>query len=494
MINPHCILLFGIMPYHSTLCIGVVKKHNGLCLRKENSMTLRKCLILLVSLILINLSLFNVSWGNDRNHQQNTFEQHKKIINNSNKELPRGDIQRFVTAIALIHNYYIKNVTNDTLFNNAIRGMIANLDPHSSYLDPEELKELKTTVSGNFVGVGIELTIAKNGLLKVVSPLDNSPAKKAGIQPGDIIIKIDKQLVRDLNLQEAVQRIKGKKGTTVMLTILRKGTEKPLKFTLTRADIHLISVTSKMLEKGYAYVRISFFQGPLEKQLRDTINQLKKESGGQLQGLVLDLRNNPGGLLDASADVANTFLNTKNIRQYNGVIVYTKGRIPSSDMKIKASPGDIIPGTPMVVLINGGSASASEIVAGALQDYKRAIIMGTRSFGKGSVQTVLPLGEDSAIKLTTALYYTPAGREIQARGIIPDVVVPELKVKNTGNGLIAIDESDFDNHISGNNEDGNLQAHSIRKKLLDSQLKIAKEDYQLYEALMMLQGLNAVKQ
>lgn len=463
-------------------------------LRKFLTSTLLACL-----LIGTNLILPNISWARTQ-AQQKTFQQHQKVIkkdsshinpDNYSSDLPRQDIQRFVTAIALIHHYYIKKVSNNDLFNNAIRGMITNLDPHSTYLDPDELKDLKTTVSGEFVGVGIELTISKNGLLKVVSPLDNSPAKRAGIKPGDIIIKIDNKLVRDLNLQEAVKRIKGKKGTAVTLTVLRKGTDKPLKFKLKRDTIHLVSVTSKTLEKGYGYVRISFFQGPLEKQLKQAINKLKKESGGKLEGLVLDLRNNPGGLLDASADVANTFLNSKSLNKYNNNIVYTKGRIPGSDMQLKATPDDIIPNTPMVVLINGGSASASEIVAGALQDYKRAIIMGTRSFGKGSVQTVLPLGKNSAIKLTTALYYTPAGREIQARGIIPDVVVPELKVKDTGNGFVVIDESDFENHISGKQKAVYKRAKIARKKLLKSQMKIAKEDYQLYEALMMLQGLHA---
>src|SRR3990167_6615013 len=406
-------------------------------------------------------------------------------------QLPREDIQRFVSAIALIHRYYIKPVSNDDLFDHAIRGMVDSLDPHSDFLDAEDLKELKTTVSGKFVGVGIELTVSKDGLLKVVTPLDNSPAKKAGIQPEDIIIKIDNELIRNLNLREAVQRIKGKRGTQVTLIVLRKGVDKPLTFTLTRDTIHLNSVQSKMLEKGYGYVRISFFQGPVTTQLHQAIEQLKKESGDRLYGLVLDLRNNPGGLLDVSAEVADTFLSAQDVRKYKGYVVYTKGRIPGADMHIKATPDNLIPGTASVVLINGGSASASEIVAGALQDYKRAIVIGTPSFGKGSVQTVLPLGKDSAIKLTTALYYTPAGREIQAKGIIPDVTVPELNVKNTDNGFIAIDENDFQNHLSNDDHSDLIkQEKDLRKKQLDLQLKLAKEDYQLYEALMMLKGLH----
>lgn len=413
-------------------------------------------------------------------------------LNRQNQQLPREDIQRFVTAIALIHRYYIKKVNNSKLFDNAISGMVDSLDPHSTYLDANELKELKTTVSGQFVGVGIELTVTKAGLLKVISPLDGSPAKKAGIKANDIIIKIDKKLVRNMSLTDAVKNIKGKKGTQVTLTVVRKNVSKPLVFKLTRQTISLVSVKSKTLENGYGYVRITFFQGPLEKQLRAAIEKLKQQSGGKLKGFVLDLRNNPGGLLDVSAEVADTFLNSDKINKYRDYIVYTKGRIPGSDMHIKMTPGDMIPNTPMIVLINGGSASASEIVAGALQDYKRAIIMGTRSFGKGSVQTVLPLGKDSAIKLTTALYYTPAGREIQAKGIVPDVTVPELMVRSTENGFIAIDESDFQNHLANDDDTKNKAAVMKLKTAMKSELQLAKEDYQLYEALMMLKGLNAV--
>ena len=413
-------------------------------------------------------------------------------INSQNDPLPREDIQRFVTSIALIHHYYIKKVPNNKLFDDAIRGMVASLDPHSSYLNASDLKELKTTVSGKFVGVGIELTVAKSGLLKVISPLDGSPAQKAGIKANDIIIKINDKLVRNLNLRDAVHRIKGKRGTQVKLTVLRKGADKPLLFDLTRATIHIVSVKSKMLENGYAYVRITFFQGPLEKQLHRVVNRLKKQAGGQLKGFVLDLRNNPGGLLSAGTDVANSFLNASRTDKYDDYLVYTKGRSAGSDMHIKATPGDIIPNTPMVVLINGGSASASEIVAGALQDYKRAVIMGTRSFGKGSVQTVLPVGKNSALKLTTALYYTPAGREIQAKGIVPDVTVPELKIKDVENNFIDIDEADFQNHLLNKKNKTNKTSIAERKKTLKKQMKLAKDDYQLYEALMMLKGMSAV--
>jgi len=454
-------------------------------------MTARKVLtaiFLIISLMGTPLS----AWAAGQNDSRSPVR--AASLNEQNLQLPRKDIQRFVTAIALIHRYYIKKVTNNKLFDNAIRGMVSNLDPHSTYLDADELKDLKTTVSGQFVGVGIELTVNKAGLLKVISPLDGSPAEKSGIKANDIIIKINDKLVRNLSLTEAVRRIKGKKGTHVTLTVIRKNTNKPLIFKLTRQTIKLVSVKSKVLGNGYGYIRITFFQGPLEKQLRTAIEKLKEKSGNKLKGFVLDLRNNPGGLLDVSAQVANTFLDSKKIHKYKDYIVYTKGRIPGADIHIKMTPGDIIPHTPMVVLINGGSASASEIVAGALQDYKRAIIMGTRSFGKGSVQTVLPLGKDSAIKLTTALYYTPAGREIQAKGIVPNITVPELTVKSTENGFIAIDEADFQNHLANDKDKQKNKTAAMKlKAMLKSEIKLAKEDYQLYEALVMLKGLNAVR-
>ncbi len=417
----------------------------------------------------------------------------KSVDNIANDQrLPRKDIQRFVTAIAVIHHYYIHPTKNNTLFNNAIRGMVSALDPHSMYLDSTELKDLKTTVSGKFVGIGIELTL-KNGMLKVISPLDDSPAQKAGIKPDDLIIKVDNTLIRNMNINEAVKKIKGKRGTKVKLTILRKGTDKPVVVTITRDVIKLVSVKSRMLEKKYGYIRITFFQGPVESQLRRAIKKLTKQAGGRLEGLVLDFRNNPGGLLDVSAKVADDFLDAKQLNRYNNNIVYTKGRIPGSNMQLKAHGGDLIKGTPMVVLINGGSASASEIVAGALQDYRRAIIMGTRSFGKGSVQTVLPVGKDSAIKLTTALYYTPAGRVIQARGIIPDVTVPQLSVKDLDTKSFIIDEADFQNHLLNGLAKKTKEELDARRELLKSQLALAKKDYQLYEGMMMLEGLHAVK-
>jgi carboxyl-terminal processing protease len=410
-----------------------------------------------------------------------------------NQKLPRDDIVRFVTAIAVIHRYYIKPTDNNQLFNSAIRGMVDSLDPHSAYLDPEALKDLNTTVSGKFVGIGVELTL-KDGALQVISPLSGSPAEKAGIKPEDLIIKVDGMLIRDMNLDDAVKKIKGTQGSMVKLTIIRKNQNKPLTISVVRDEIKLVSVKGRLLEPGYAYVQLSFFQGPVQQQLLNTIAQLTKQSNGALKGLVLDLRNNPGGLLDVSTAVVDDFLDANTLtKKYNDYIVYTKGRIPGSDIHVKATPGDKIHGVPMVVLINGGSASASEIVAGALQDYKRAIIMGTRSFGKGSVQTVLPLGEDSAVKLTTALYYTPAGRVIQAQGIVPDVTVLPLAVKNMDTNNFMIDEADFGNHLmtNGENKQQMQAATEARRQLLSEQMKLAHQDYQLYEALVMLKGLNS---
>ncbi len=412
---------------------------------------------------------------------------------NKNVQIPREEIQQFVTAIAVIKHYYIKNVADKKLFNSAIEGMLSKLDPHSTFLDEDALKNLQSSVSGKFVGVGIELTI-KDNALRVIAPLEGTPAAKAGIKPDDLIIKVNNKLVQNMSLQEAIKNIKGERGTFVDLTILRKGADKPLIKKVKRDTINVIMVKNKMLEDGYGYVRIALFQGPVTKNLHKAIKKLLKESNGTLKGLVLDLRSNPGGLLQASAGVADTFIDANKLtKKYHDLLVYTKGRIQGSDVSYKAHSGDMIKGTPMVVLINGGSASASEIVAGALQDYKRAVIMGTRSFGKGSVQTVIPINKESAIKITTALYYTPNGNVIQARGIIPDVSVPALEVSDKNlKDLISIDESDYQNHLVNGDAIKEKERLTKLKKKREDELNLAKEDYQLYEALMMLKGMDAI--
>ncbi|HSX21022.1 MAG TPA: S41 family peptidase, partial [Gammaproteobacteria bacterium] len=342
------------------------------------------------------------------------------------EKLPLTDLDRFTTVIEHIKNYYVKNVEDSTLFENAIRGMLAGLDPHSAYLNQDEFAELKASTSGKFGGLGIEVTL-EDGYIKVISPIDGTPAAKAGMQPGDLIVRLDETPVKDLSLTEAVDRMRGKPGTEIFLTVVRKNESKPLKLKLTREVINVHSVHSKMLEEGYAYIRISQFQNDTGTELGKEIKKLTQDGKTKLKGLVLDLRNNPGGVLDASVTAASAFLD-KDKLPYDKVVVFTKGRINGSQVKEKANGKDLLKGAPIIVLVNSGSASASEIVAGCLQDYKRAIILGTPTFGKASVQTVLPLKDQRGLKLTTALYYTPAGRSIQAKGIIPDIVVDNVSI------------------------------------------------------------------
>lgn len=414
---------------------------------------------------------------------------------NPSDQIPVQDIQRFANVIAEIKQYYIEPVDNKVLFDNAIRGMLSNLDPHSSYLDANDLRDLQTVTTGEFGGIGIEV-MPDDGFIKVVSPLDDTPASKAGIKAGDIIIRIDGKLVKDMTAEQAINMIRGKKGTKVTLTLVRKG--KPLTVDLTREVVKVQSVKSKLLEPGYGYVRIAFFQENAGKDVAKAVDDLKAQSGGKLNGLILDLRNDPGGLLDSAISVADDFLDSNKLKGSKN-IVYTKGRISGADMQAKATPGDIIPGVPMVVLINQGSASASEIVAGALQDYKRAIILGTKSFGKGSVQTVIPIDNQSAIKLTTALYYTPAGRSIQAKGITPDVTVKPLKIdKGQDNDIIPLDEADLAGHLANGNAektDSNIESAKAasEQNLSQTEKQLAQDDYQVYSALTLLKGLHATQ-
>ncbi|OGT26027.1 MAG: peptidase S41 [Gammaproteobacteria bacterium RIFCSPLOWO2_02_FULL_42_14] len=423
-----------------------------------------------------------------------TQEFEKKYINKNN--VSSDELLELNNTIKAIQKYYITDVSTQKLMDNALRGMVSQLDPHSDFLDKRAMDELNTTVSGEFAGIGVELTIER-GMLRVISPIADSPAARAGIKPGDLIVKIDDKIIQDMTVSNAINYIKGTPGTEITLTIIRKDEQKPLKLTMKREIVKIQSVKSKMLAPGYGYIRLAIFQGPVENKMKEAITKLKQESNGELKGFILDLRNNPGGLLDVSADVVDLFLDkNEKTNQYHHLIVYTKGRMPSSNIRFYAKPGDIIPNVPMVVLINGGSASASEIAAGALQDYKRVIVMGTRSFGKGSVQTVIPITKNSALKLTTALYYTPAGREIQARGIEPDVIIPDLTVDPKKiTGLIDFDEANYDRHIL--NSDPNKIEQKPRDVDAQSQEKsisqLAVDDYQLYEALMMLKGLHAIE-
>lgn len=325
------------------------------------------------------------------------------------------NIEVFTNVLTLVQRNYVDPVTTKQLIEGAITGMMNALDPHSAYLPPESYRELQVDTRGTFGGLGIEITI-RNNVLTVVSPIEDTPAYRAGIRSGDQIIKIDEELTKDLSLIEAVRRMRGPAGTKVRLTIRREGVVKPIDLTLTREIIKIQSVKARLLEKGYAYVRITNFQERTDDDLQKALVKLEQDSGGSLQGLVLDLRNNPGGLLTQAIKVADEFIDS-------GLVVYTDGRLDTQKQKYFAHKPGSRTDFPMIVLVNGGSASASEIVAGALQDHKRALVLGTQTFGKGSVQTILPLDENSALRLTTARYYTPNGRSIQATGITPDIVL-----------------------------------------------------------------------
>ncbi|MCL9683354.1 S41 family peptidase [Legionella maioricensis] len=409
--------------------------------------------------------------------------------NNSNtKRIPLEDVQRFSNAIGEIKKYYVKPIDDKELFDNAIRGMLSGLDPHSSYLNEEEFKELQTSTSGEFGGLGIEVTM-EDGVVKVITPLVDTPAFKAGIKSGDYIIKLGKESVQGLSLKDAVNLMRGKAGSTIELTVLRKGVSKPLTFDLIREVIQIKSVQSKMLSDGYGYIRLTQFQALTAKDMLQAIEQLKQQSNGKLKGLVLDLRNNPGGLLDSAIQVSDAFLGNDKSGKPE-MIVYTEGRQPGSKFTAlaKPNPSDAIDHAPMVVLINNGSASASEIVAGALKDNKRAIILGTKSFGKGSVQTVLPLDSKTGIKLTTALYYTPSGTSIQAKGIIPDIVVEELDVPKDANkkaDVTGFSEAELSGHLINKSNPENTSAKKSNIKTAD----LIHEDYQLYAALTVLEGM-----
>lgn len=405
--------------------------------------------------------------------------------------IDENDINRFTNAIAEIKDYYVKPIDDKKLLEDAIRGMVAGLDPHSEYLDADSYKTLLMTTSGEFGGLGIEVT-GEFGVLKVISPIDDTPAAKAGIKPGDYIVAINTKLVNEMTLREAVDLMRGAKGSQVTLTILRKGNKEPINFKLTRDIIHIASVKGSMPSPGYGYIKISQFQQPTTELMIDAIDKLKKQNGGNLKGLVLDLRNDPGGLLETAVQVTDVFLDSKKLGKFKKVIVYTEGRLPNAQYTAKASGGDILNGAPIVVLINEGSASASEIVAGALQDYKRAIILGTTSFGKGSVQTVLPLDNNHAIKLTTALYHTPSGRLIQNQGIIPDITIDNFKVSSLkpDDGMIEpIREFDLKGHLKNKTlKNDNLTSDN------NDIVNVAVSDFQLYEALKILRTVNMVDQ
>lgn len=411
----------------------------------------------------------------------------------------REDIQRFSNAYHMVKQYYVEDVKDDKLFKDAISGMLSGLDPHSNFLDEADLKDLHDVTTGEFGGLGLEVT-QDQGYIKVITPIDDTPAQKAGFKPGDLIIKVDNVPVKSMSITEAVNKMRGAKGTKVTLTVYRKSTDKLFKTTLIREVIHVKSVKGKLLDDKYGYIRIASFQEQTSSELLKTIADLNKQAGGQMKGLIIDLRNNPGGLLESAVDVSNDLLPKASGK--DGLIVYTKGRIPGSKFEAYATHGDATNGIPIVILINQGSASGAEIVAGALQDHKRAILVGEDSFGKGSVQTVLPLDQKTAIKLTTALYYTPSGRSIQAEGIKPDVVVKDLRIatddKDSNLEILGrLKEADLEGHLANGNgndksKDDKNQPVAPTSKLNnigDKSEDLVSTDYQLFEALQILKAL-----
>lgn len=408
--------------------------------------------------------------------------------------LPVKSMQHLVTVVDSITKYYYKSISVTKLIELAIKGMLAQLDPHSEYLDAEGLRDLKMETTGKFGGIGVQI-VPENGAIKVVTPLDGTPAYRAGIKSGDYIIQINNKSVADMTLSEARNLMCGPRGSKLSLTVVRKDRSKPLVISLKREIIHMQStVKSSLLEAGYGYIRLAVFQESTEQDLIKAIKRLQKMSRGGLKGIVIDVRNNPGGLVDSAVNIANDFLDASKLKQ-NKLIVYAKGQGNETQLVAEASAGELIPNMPIVILINEGSASAAEIVAGALQDHKRAIIVGTRSFGKGTVQTILPINGSSAIKLTTAVYYTPMGRSIQAKGIEPDIAVEDIQIpRNQEPELPRLDESALMDHIKNDEEKEGLVTKLMQQaKKSQPEISLAYKDYQLYEALHILKSLSMVK-
>ena len=408
--------------------------------------------------------------------------------------LPLEDLQTFVEIMNRVKADYVEDVSDAELLENAIRGMLAGLDPHSAYLDSEEFRDITIATSGQFGGLGIEVQM-HNGWVRVVAPIDDTPAARAGIEPGDYIIKIDETPVKGMTLSDAVKQMRGKPGSKLKISVVREGEAAPFDLTLERAIINVSSVRSRFLEPGIGYVRVSTFSSTTGDSLKEEVNKLAKQASDDkqsLKGLVLDLRNNPGGLLNQAIAVSDAFLE-------EGEIVSTRGRDAADGDRTNATPGDLAEGKPIVVLINGGSASASEIVAGALQDHRRAIVVGTKSFGKGSVQTIMPLRGEGAMRLTTARYYTPSGRSIQALGVSPDIIVAQPPAQPA-------DSEEEDATARPLRSEADLRGSLNNDSLTDDQVdqimedrakaekaaSLREEDYQLAYAIDILKGLSAL--
>ncbi|VAV94651.1 Carboxyl-terminal protease [hydrothermal vent metagenome] len=401
-----------------------------------------------------------------------------------------------------IRAQYVREVTDEELIEAAIKGMLVSLDPHSSYLTPKNFDDMQVQTKGEYGGLGMEVTLDK-GVVRVVSPIDDTPASRAGIQAGDYITKLDGEQVMGLTLNEAVTRMKGEVGTDIVITVVREGEERPLEITLTRATISIKSVRHR-LEGEVGYIRISSFTEKTETGLLEALEKINQELGDDLQGVVLDLRNNPGGLLTQSIAVSSAFLT-------RGEVVSTRTRNDEHVQRYPARKGDMIGGKPLIVLINGGSASASEIVAGALQDHRRAVVVGTQSFGKGSVQTVIPLGANGAMRLTTAYYFTPSGNSIQGEGITPDVLIEQIRFDKTKEinsrrrsendlrGRLAnpngTEKQKKDEKNDSKEKDGKKEDQKISEKPEDKEptLTTAQDDYQLNFAINLLHGMSIAR-
>lgn len=431
--------------------------------------------------------------------------------------LPVEELRAFTDVFARIKSDYVEAVDDKKLITEAINGMLTGLDPHSSYLDPDAFKDLQVGTQGEFGGLGIEVGM-EDGFVKVVAPIEDTPAFHAGVKSGDLIVKLDDTPVKGMMLNDAVKRMRGKPGSTIKLTISRKGVDKPVVLTLTRAVIKIRSVKYKLIDPGYGYVRITQFQEHTGELLTEALQKLYKENKEPLKGLILDLRNDPGGLLNSAVAVTAAFVKP------DSLVVYTEGRTEDAKMRLTASRENYLRGiqpdflknlpdgvknVPMVVLVNGGSASASEIVAGALQDHKRAVIMGTQTFGKGSVQTILPIGNGTAIKLTTARYFTPSGRSIQAKGIEPDIVIEDPAMPTDDD--FSVREADLERHLSNGKEPdaepvskpsdiikqvpGDKSKSDKDKKpvALEPGEVVSKNDFQVSQALNLLKGLQIMQ-
>jgi carboxyl-terminal processing protease len=397
-------------------------------------------------------------------------------------------LKEFFSIFSYIQQLYVDDVESEDLFSDAIKGMVNGLDPHSDYLEPKEQKDLIESATGKFGGLGIVIT-KKGDAIQVISPIDDTPAYRAGLQAGDLIVKIGDKLVSEMTLEDGVSLMRGLPDTSIKLTIVRENTE-PFVVNITREIITIVTVKGYLLDKDIGYIRISSFQEPTASLVESTLNSINIQNNSHIKSLILDLRNNPGGILNGAVDVSNLFIDR------DGLVVYTEGRIPNSNIEFETESGDIMLNYPIVVLINEGSASASEIVAGALQDHSRAIIMGNTSFGKGSVQTVIELQDGYGLKLTTARYYTPLGRSIQAKGIEPDIFLKNINLDNEKESAISeTKESDLSDHLKIENP-SILSSEEIlesQEKNKDEDDKLAieklKNDYFVHEASNLLKAL-----